>query len=162
MIQKSTSVFFWILKIKVISRTSFSRYFLAWIWDVKTLRRCSFNPKKLNFRNGFFEYSMKSSKVIISNVKFTVIQRLSSMIFLLILDTARNSLFFLFTFHSYEIRNKRRKKLKYLLMLSPRKPFTSHFSDVGKSNCYSFLLWGPRIGLIHFFASVGCLEARYI
>ena len=32
-----------IFKIKVISRTSFSRFFLFWIWDVKTLRRCSFS-----------------------------------------------------------------------------------------------------------------------
>ena len=70
---------------------------------------------------------MKSSKVIISNVKFTVIQSLSSMIFLFILDTARNSLFFLFTFHSYEIRNKRRKKIEISAYVITQKTFYLSF-----------------------------------
>ena len=58
----------------------------------------------------------------------------------------------LFTFHSYEIRNKKPKaNLNYLLVLWQRAHFTSHFSGVGKFNVF-----------IHFFASVGWLEARYI
>ena len=85
--------------------------------------------------------SIKSSKVVIYNVKFTVTQSLSRTFFSLYLRHGQKQFFlFSFAFHSYEIRNRKAKtNWNSLLVLSTPNAFNfSFFSSVGKFNCYSF------------------------
>lgn len=104
-------------EIKVSSWNSFSPYFLASIKDIKTLRRCSLNQNKLNFRNCFFDISYQGFKIVIRYLTFTFTWRLSSIQpLILMLGTAGNI---------YEIRNWKKPKtnLNYLLVLSQQNAF---------------------------------------